>query len=504
MLCSQRRIYLTSGDHPRAEPYATSRRSLTRVMVLWSVVGACDPGAAPVSGGVSRAGPACGNGLVEDGEACDLGFANGPAGPCRADCQAPRCGDGVPDEGERCDDGNLDDHDACRPDCERPLLASWVRAPAGGDRAAIALGLALDLEGGAVVVGHGQAEAGAVPRAWVAGYAHDGDQRWAQWLPQDEAWSSATARAVAVDAAGDVWVVGDVRGEQDDDVWVARCDAEGTPRWSWVQDFGGGRDRGVALALDELGVVVAGETLREAHDRDGLVVALDGEGERRWTWRHDGPAGVLDDARALVRTADGGMVVGGGEDDLTAWWLAKLDERGDAIGVTRMRGQVGAWVSALAVDARGDLWAAGTEVLAAPNPNDDSTWHAQPWLARLDAAGGVRWRVVDPPAGERRREAHALVLDPGGGATMVGTDPIPDSTCSRRYCPGRLWLAAYAADGSRRYFAHPDEMGQGEGRAALRDAEGQLWLAGSRRLVFFEPDAWLSRYRERPALEGAP
>jgi hypothetical protein len=451
-----------------------------------------------------RQGPACGNGLVEDGEACDLGFANGPAGPCRADCRAPRCGDGVPDEGERCDDGNDDDTDACRSDCTLPLQATWLRVPAGGERPATALGLAIDRAGGAVVVGHGQAGPGAPPRAWVAGYGGDGDERWARWLPQDDAWRSATARAVAVDAAGDVWIAGDVRGEDDDDVWLARCDPAGALRWSFTRDVGGSRDRALALALDEHGVVVAGETVRHAGDRDGLVLALDGDGQRRWTWQHDGPAGGLDDARAVAVTADGGVVVGGGEDGLTAWWIGKLDAEGTSLGTTRVRGEVGAWVSALAVDERGDLWAAGTEVLAAQDPADASTWHAQPWLARLDAAGRVRWRVVEPPASAVRREAFAMVLDPEGGATIVGTDPLPGATCSRVYCPGRPWLAAYAGDGARRHVALPGEVTQGEGRAVARDADGRVWLAGSRRVVFFEPDAWLGRYRELPLPGGAP
>lgn len=458
-----------------------------------------------------RAGPVCGNGVVEDGEACDLGFGNAPEGLCRSDCQAPRCGDGRPDEGEGCDDGNEDDDDACRRDCQRPLRSTWVRAPVGGERPAVALGLALDPEGGAVVVGQGQAGPGAPLRAWLARYGPDGEARWTRTLPEGDAdlpaW--ATARAVAVDPAGDLWVTGEVHGQaHDDDVWVARCDPEGTPRWSVTLDVWGHRDRGLALALYGEGVVVAGEALREAHDRDGLVLAFDGDGERRWTWRHDGPAGALDDARAVAVTPDGGVVVGGGEDDLTAWWLSKLDDTGFPIGVSRTRGEVGAWVSAVAVDATGDLWVTGTEVLAAPEPWDASTWHTQPWLARLDPAAGVRWRVSEPPRTATRREAFAVVLDVdgggAGGATMVGTDPIPSSMCTSTYCPGRLWLAAYDRDGVRRYHATPDENVQGEGRAAVRDREGLLWLAGSRRLVFAEADAWLGRYRELPPPEGSP
>ncbi|MEX1368948.1 MAG: hypothetical protein AB1Z98_37830, partial [Nannocystaceae bacterium] len=451
---------------------------------------ACDPIAAQVPDAY-RDGPACGNGVVEEGEACDLGFANAPEGRCRADCQAPRCGDGIGDEGEQCDDGNDDDRDACRRDCTRPLRSTWVRAPSGGELPAIIYDVVPTADGGVVAVGQGQATAGAAARGWVSEHAPDGELRWSQWLPADPTWASATARAVTLDADGDLWIAGYVGGERHDDLWVARCDPQGQPRWSTTEDYGGNRDRAVAIALHAQGVVVAAETLLDAENRDGLAIAFDAEGRRTWTYRHDGPAGGIDDARAIATTPDGGVLVGGGEDDLTGWWLAKLDAEGSLVGVSRDRGQVGAWVSAIAVDDAGDPWLAGTEVLDAPDPADPSSWHAQPWLARLDPSGRVRWRVVEPPTGLVRREAFDIALHPSGGAgtthvTMVGTDPIELATCSRRFCPGRLWLASYDAQGQRRWWAAPEAMVRGEGRALAWGADGSLWLGGSRRLVFSE------------------
>jgi cysteine-rich repeat protein len=58
----------------------------------------------------------CGNGIVNDNESCDVGSAGRPD-LCSADCQAPYCGDGVVSGGEACDDGNLDDGDACSNTC---------------------------------------------------------------------------------------------------------------------------------------------------------------------------------------------------------------------------------------------------------------------------------------------------------------------------------------------------------------------------------------------------
>jgi cysteine-rich repeat protein len=67
--------------------------------------------------------PACGNGIVETGEACDDG--NQAAGDgCSASCTVetpppppPCCGNGILEAGEACDDGNTDAGDGCSATC---------------------------------------------------------------------------------------------------------------------------------------------------------------------------------------------------------------------------------------------------------------------------------------------------------------------------------------------------------------------------------------------------
>lgn len=74
--------------------------------------------------------PNCGDGVLDDGEACDNGDDNG-TGPdqCRLDCTLPFCGDGITDSAEACDDADANsdtEADACRLDCALPVCGDGV------------------------------------------------------------------------------------------------------------------------------------------------------------------------------------------------------------------------------------------------------------------------------------------------------------------------------------------------------------------------------------------
>ncbi|MCA9670850.1 MAG: hypothetical protein KC503_34875 [Myxococcales bacterium] len=93
--------------------------------VVQSEVGEeCDDGAQVGGDGCSATckREACGNGVVDVGEQCDLGPANDDGGDCTRDCKHAVCGDGhVKLRGtppyEACDDGNDNNGDGCNPQC---------------------------------------------------------------------------------------------------------------------------------------------------------------------------------------------------------------------------------------------------------------------------------------------------------------------------------------------------------------------------------------------------
>ena len=73
--------------------------------------------------------PGCGDGILQEteGEACDDGDANADvADTCRTTCELPTCGDAIVDTGEECDDGNDVDDDGCSNICRLPGCGDGV------------------------------------------------------------------------------------------------------------------------------------------------------------------------------------------------------------------------------------------------------------------------------------------------------------------------------------------------------------------------------------------
>lgn len=70
--------------------------------------------------------PGCGDGLLQSGEACDLGEANGQYAACNNACMLNMCGDGVLGPDELCDDGDVDEGDDCTTACRPPRCGDTI------------------------------------------------------------------------------------------------------------------------------------------------------------------------------------------------------------------------------------------------------------------------------------------------------------------------------------------------------------------------------------------
>ncbi|MDQ2643914.1 MAG: DUF4215 domain-containing protein, partial [Myxococcota bacterium] len=59
----------------------------------------------------------CGDNITQEGETCDDGNQNN-TDACKNDCQKPACGDSLESDGEACEDGNTNDGDGCSSECQ--------------------------------------------------------------------------------------------------------------------------------------------------------------------------------------------------------------------------------------------------------------------------------------------------------------------------------------------------------------------------------------------------
>jgi len=90
----------------------------------------CDDGNAIETDGctTSCTSPSCGNGIVDQGEECDLGSGNSDTGACLLNCKISFCGDGKTRTNiEQCDDGNNNNNDGCSSTCRNETCGNGIR-----------------------------------------------------------------------------------------------------------------------------------------------------------------------------------------------------------------------------------------------------------------------------------------------------------------------------------------------------------------------------------------
>jgi len=154
----------------------------------------------------------------------------------------------------------------------------WERIHASGAPGTtfdLPLAIALDAGGNVIVTGVGQSFA--TPATTVIAfqtvkYSASGTELWSALHG-----TNAGAFALAVDRAGDVYVTGAAWNPKNLDIHTVKYSAAGVERWTAVHD-GGGEDNSYAVALDAAGsVYVGGDSVAAATGPDLVVLKLGNE-----------------------------------------------------------------------------------------------------------------------------------------------------------------------------------------------------------------------------------
>lgn len=301
----------------------------------------------------------------------------------------------------------------------------------------------------------------------------------------EEVWSARFGRPgnstdvpgdMAIDAAGNVYVTGSVGISSPWDYATVKYDAAGNELWAATYDGPlGSFDASRAIAVDAAGnVYVTGESVASTSTgADYLTIKYDPDGNQLWIARFDGPGHGADAAHAIAVDQSGNIYVTGNSagqgDDLSNYATIKYDNNGNQLWVTYYDGPRHAFdaARALAIDGVGHVYVTG-ESAGFSGLFDYAT-------VKYDSEGNELWAARhSDPAGDSHDVPRAITVD-GAGCVFVtgasGSTGAGRAYGTVKYDPDglELWVSRYGP---------PDSSGA-IARALAVDAGGNVYVTGS-------------------------
>jgi hypothetical protein len=204
-----------------------------------------------------------------------------------------------------------------------------------------------------------------------------------------------TASALTIDAAGNVYVTGaSVGSGGDSDYATVKYDGSGNELWvARYNGPGSGNDTASALAIDAAGnVYVTGASVGSGGDSDYATVKYDGNGNELWAARYNGPGSGIDTASALAIDAAGNVYVTGASVGLggdSDYATVMYDGNGNELWVARYNGPGNGidTASAPAVDGAGNVYVTGASVGSGGDSDYATVKYIGPYTLSLTTTG---------------------------------------------------------------------------------------------------------------------
>ncbi|PCC67870.1 hypothetical protein SAMN02745121_07906 [Nannocystis exedens] len=442
--------------------------------------------------------PTCGDGELDDGEACDDGNDD-DTDACTAQCKAPACDDGLQNGGESAVDcggdcapcglgrGCVDDVDCESGECQANQCTapcpSWARqwGSANTDQGR---GVAVDGDDDVIVVGSLGSDL-SVKKIDVAG-----TELWADVLDSGEI---DHGLAVAVDAAGNAFVAGTTHGGLAGNVHIGKADAfiikyapDGAKLWS--RQFGTNPDdRALGVAVDDAGnAVVVGLTLGSldgnaaAGIEDIFVAKFDPQGVKLWTKQFGtsnydsawgvatGPNGVIVVAGTTAGSFDGNPSAGQGDA-----LVLKLDAAGNKQWSRQFGAQWSDSANAAAIDDQGSIVVVGSS----SGSLDGNVFGGQldGFVVKYDASGAKQWI----------RQIGGTHLDWASSVVLVGADDIYVAGRAETGLDGNMavgdadfFFVKYTGAGAKQWTQQFGTEQSEENASLARTSSGRFVIAG--------------------------
>lgn len=257
------------------------------------------------------------------------------------------------------------------------------------------------------------------------------------------------ARAIAVDASGNVYVTGPSLGsggQNDHDYATIKYNSAGQEQWvARYNGPGNGTDGAAAIAVDGSGnVYVTGHSLGSGgqSDYDYATIKYNSAGQEQWVARYDG-SGFDDEAAAIAIDPSGNIYVTGFSKrsgvnfNTTDYTTIKYNSAGQEQWVRKYNGQAFQrnHAKAIAVDGLGNVYVTG-EIFG-------TSYYA---TIKYNSAGQQLW-VRRYSNGHNYESARAIALDGLGNIYVTGwsgSDTALDYATVKYNSTGQeQWVARY-------------------------------------------------------------
>jgi len=297
----------------------------------------------------------------------------------------------------------------------------WSRQPGTGDRDS-ANGVATDKFGNVYVVGTTDGALGGPNKgyvdAWVIKFDGSGRRLWSRQPGTSE---GDGASGVATDRDGNVYLVGYTDGalggpyKGNTDAWVIKFDRSGRRLWS-RQPGTSSYDTARGVATDQDGnVYIVGETGPYNANTNAWVIKFDRHGNRLWS-RQPGTSGLS--ARGVATDQDGNVYVVGYNRDLGDAWVIKFDGSGRQLWSRQPGTSSLDTAEGVATDRDGNVYVVGTTDGALGGPHNGDIGYDDGWVIKFDASGQRLWSRQ--PGDYHIDTSTGVATDKDGNVYVVG------------------------------------------------------------------------------------
>jgi hypothetical protein len=335
----------------------------------------------------------------------------------------------------------------------------WDNPVTGGDEAVI--DMAVDRFGAVVMAGYTQGSGADDYDLLVLKLGADSQPAWDVVLDGGVR-GDDTARSVACDRDGNVYVAGWQTNASGMDFWTLKLDAAtGGTVWQAVYDGGTlAADGAAALCLDAArNVYVTGSTRSVAAghgDSDIMTVKYDANGVLQWDVRTDGPRHGREFVKGIVLGQSGALFLAGD------CYPAPGDGRSDADLLLVRLGTDGRQVWLRTLDDRAH-WhnlgfalrvGRGNSAYLAGTMSPVGGARQKGIVARWNASGGLKWARIWGSSGGRSAGFNDVVIDKAGTAWCAGfmTSPHPGNdkeglVCKYSAAGRNVWASGWEGPG---------------------------------------------------------